>query len=1404
MPPIEDLLKLKNNVSIPAPTQAQPNYNSSQFSGGGYQVGDAAKQIGPTDDEAMYGALADMAGGVKKSIEIFTDIRSQMEKSEIEKAKLKYKSILGGDYDEKIGPDGAKVKTYKNPAAKLAEWDEYTRDIWTPLLGSNWLEDTNLDAYAAFGNREAQDAFEKGRYIREWTDYREKYPTRNPNSLDFKQDFDRAYVSKFKSASSNGWFRETALFNQGAVYSRAEDEAIRGLDLSISLEFPIPNEEELKIINSLSPEGFALKEKFKDFFKAVENGSFMNDDNALRDHLMKRFTSTIENIDEYAPNVQEALARILKEKVKEYTTLVKDAMIPARIAQRKEIATAAIATASTNLLSGYNTQRYTMEFLDSQLKYFADTGITKTESKAILNSMLGDIMGSWHNSATVGGEASILTENPNWKNLSPNKQLDLVKKYVNDYLDSSSLPGGPTLRKELSRVFQIDENQFNTYMSSSASYLLSPEHNQAVLAYQARQQISSNQDVKTIQLLETEDAVKNKTNDSLSSIASNLGVTNASVRAYFIQIDEDGNESFTTYRNPDEWFNSLSSVEKEELIARGFTKSSYATLIKELDMAESIEKIALDQIKRIQSGDKSIAKAREDANDKIASGLGQLSTASDPSAIESSGNIREGIISGRLHGKDTESTKPATDALVLSSLYYKAYQSIPSSFLDPKTGIVINREGLSKEQLDSVDFMNNEFPFLFEIPGFEEKFNTMQAMRYEMEGKLPFLASLSPKYSQPGADINELQESLDSAIFNIFTGKASLFDGRLPQNTFDPKKGDFTAAGYTFLLQASMVGNELIGSRDLAVNKKYGEIMNNFLTTLGNVKDPNQIFNNKDNMILLLAVNLLSKSFKQEYDKNPFKKPSNADFAFSYYMLLANSAEEVSLPDLVKVFASPQGRANLTTAQAFPIMLAHAIVNNQGEVIMANKDMGGIRYMQTIPQYQVRVATMATLFQLDPQFTEEVNIAIQNNTSVDIMNKGVSPSDPTWSADNFLKTWIENRFLEEDMTMEQLARVMRASLLEGSLMPGYEPSAEETVRMGAMIIAKIAGEDIRKLSIPLEIYNGPAGISNPAFDPYGRIGVNQAQTKAEFLFGIIGMGLDIDTLTRSYTRVEGATTNNSSGFNRDVVQVGVNKFEFQYTITSGNKNLSSSTSNIGSLAQAAFGESFGVIDTNLVLQDKLAEQEWQKADKVAYEAYTNSGSDRAYVPPYLPKRKAPDLASTLASKYPPLLYKGEPEDGIPYQASVAVLQSKPTKEILEALLFNWLEDNSPSYESSSRFTTIPAYVPPLRIPRRGLGADAIYKVMENPPETVDAALRLVADVYDGYKDKKGSKGSNFIDRQKYNQPIGRANPIQVLDGDNTVNFLPTFDWSIRTLSGAPFITINDEVLRLAEDYWRKK
>ena len=91
--------------------------------------------------------------------------------------------------------------------------------------------------------------------------------------------------------------------------------------------------------------------------------------------------------------------------------------------------------------------------------------------------------------------------------------------------------------------------------------------------------------------------------------------------------------------------------------------------------------------------------------------------------------------------------------------------------------------------------------------------------------------------------------------------------------------------------------------------------------------------------------------------------------------------------------------------------------------------------------------------------------------------------------------------------------------------------------------------------------------------------------------------------------------------------------------------------------------------------------------------------------------------------------------------------------------------------------------------------------MENPPETVDAALRLIADTYDGYKNKSGSKGSNFIDRQKYNQSVGRANPVQEYKGNDNANYIPTFVWTERTMAGKPFISLNDEVLRLVNNHY---
>ena len=197
----QNLLKLGNSIPLPQVSPGTPEYNQSTFQGGQVSVGAPRQQVGPSGSEAMYGALAEIAGGISKGIDNFSRISSDIEKQRIEAARIKLKEIKTKEYEDGITPE-----------SKLSEWNDYIKEVWTPVLGNTWADDLNLSAYELFGSKEAQDKFESERYQNEATlffnDPKNTFRL-NQNSSFGKKEFDSFYENKYRTASGNRWFRQT-------------------------------------------------------------------------------------------------------------------------------------------------------------------------------------------------------------------------------------------------------------------------------------------------------------------------------------------------------------------------------------------------------------------------------------------------------------------------------------------------------------------------------------------------------------------------------------------------------------------------------------------------------------------------------------------------------------------------------------------------------------------------------------------------------------------------------------------------------------------------------------------------------------------------------------------------------------------------------------------------------------------------------------------------------------------------------------------------------------------------------------------------------------------------------------------------------------------------------------------
>ena len=220
-----DSVAPSTEVAIPA-----PDFVEGRMVGGQTQVGAPRQQVGPSSGEAGYAALAQIAGGVAKGLDIFADIGSRVEKSKIQKAQLLFDEI-----DGKEDLDGD---------TKFSQFEEGIKDIYTPLLGDSWRKDMDNRVRKQWLSGAARDTFEQNRYNRELGEFLTKENIEDTKQLtpELLDEFEREYESRHSMAKNVTWFQTTRAKTQASVSANETKKAEATIEYTVATMLQPPDE----------------------------------------------------------------------------------------------------------------------------------------------------------------------------------------------------------------------------------------------------------------------------------------------------------------------------------------------------------------------------------------------------------------------------------------------------------------------------------------------------------------------------------------------------------------------------------------------------------------------------------------------------------------------------------------------------------------------------------------------------------------------------------------------------------------------------------------------------------------------------------------------------------------------------------------------------------------------------------------------------------------------------------------------------------------------------------------------------------------------------------------------------------------------------------------------------------
>lgn len=316
---IESLLNIESPVPSANITPVAPNFVEQKVVGGQIQLGQAAQQVGPSSEAAMYGALAEIAGGTAKGIDNFAKITSQIEKSKIEKAELIFNEV---DADESLDPE-----------AKTDKFDELTKDIYTPILGDNWRTSLSNRKAKQWLSTPARNAYEETRYNRELGLFRNR--PENQGSLDTPEVIDRfeqEYSAKYPSSRENDWFKRTRANTVAGVSVNKGKRLVLDFKSLLVQMYDVPTKEEFSefVLNQSNPEiQRQFAERFPKFSELMPKLTVGGGPNmvyqAIYDDLKGSFIDPEIQARNIPPSVLEAITpeidTLVTSKVSELMTL---------------------------------------------------------------------------------------------------------------------------------------------------------------------------------------------------------------------------------------------------------------------------------------------------------------------------------------------------------------------------------------------------------------------------------------------------------------------------------------------------------------------------------------------------------------------------------------------------------------------------------------------------------------------------------------------------------------------------------------------------------------------------------------------------------------------------------------------------------------------------------------------------------------------------------------------------------------------------------------------------------------------------------------------------------------------------------------------------------------------------
>lgn len=544
---IQNLLTTNPVQPNVGPVAIQPDYKQGSFVGGKLQLGETSQQVGPSSEVAMYGALAEIASGGAKAINTFADISSRIDKEKIQKAETYFNEL--------------NTRNDLTPDQKQQEFDKYSKEIWTPILGDTWRRQMAVEVDKNWTSKTARNNYEAARYESTYNNWKRKPENSGrPETNELLQEFNSFYALEYPSSKYNDWYTQVATKVDSAIALKNAEQAVIDFRGSVEISYQVPSREELNAYyNSANLENNArFEEMYKTFFelkKAVDSTSDFGAMNAfVYKHMTESLGPRIEKLTpEAARMVASELDQLAQAKTKELFKIVQ----VENITQLK-------TQAALNLGSNENNFGITRN-VGSYLDVFTQNigQLSAIDRRAQVDNIIPFI---WKTLSSGTSQESI-----DFRSKPLSLQLFAVEDAFRTWYNGTEL--------EFAAISGIDKDSLDNFIERGKFAVLNDENlggkvvslNFGSLKENASQTLSIFPLQSATQIQKSMEAYRQKTANALG-----IGVESVQELAYIL--DSKNVPSFTSEPLVLNWFKSLSPQEQQKLDERGFTADNFAKL----------------------------------------------------------------------------------------------------------------------------------------------------------------------------------------------------------------------------------------------------------------------------------------------------------------------------------------------------------------------------------------------------------------------------------------------------------------------------------------------------------------------------------------------------------------------------------------------------------------------------------------------------------------------------------------------------------------------------------------------------------------------------------------------------------------------------------------------------------